>query len=68
MSITRKSNNFIKLCFSVCAARTGQPIVKQGPIHHQGPAGEEAELYEGNIPKNLSLLTSMQLLMISVAL
>ena len=34
-------------CFSVCSARTGQPIVKEDPIHHQQPARTEAELYEG---------------------
>lgn len=38
-------------CFSVCAARTGQPIVKEGPVHHQWPAWKEAELYEGKISR-----------------
>lgn len=38
---------YLELCFSVCSARTGQPVVKEDPIHHQRPARKEAELYEG---------------------
>lgn len=42
-----KKLTFILMGISVCSACSGQPAFKEGPRHHQQPAGEEAELHEG---------------------